>query len=140
MFSGNGSEEQFETNNLKEILASYSWRPYCCRSCSQLRCLYVSVAVRFPNSNSEDETDMDVPLLMSSLAVTDSGIFSTEEPPNHVLLNEYKVGQGIMPHKVWFVCARAFVSCVRVGACVCTCVCAPNRVRLNQHRHHGVSI
>lgn len=32
-------------------------------------------------------------------ALVQAGVFEAAEPPNHVLLNEYSPGQGIMPHK-----------------------------------------
>ncbi len=32
-------------------------------------------------------------------ALVKAGVFPDDEPPNHVLLNEYTLGQGIMPHK-----------------------------------------
>ena len=32
-------------------------------------------------------------------AVVESGVFPADAPPNHVLLNEYQGGQGIMPHE-----------------------------------------
>ena len=30
--------------------------------------------------------------------IQDLGLFSSNERPNHVLINEYKPGQGISPH------------------------------------------
>uniref|UniRef100_A0A7S1GBR1 Fe2OG dioxygenase domain-containing protein n=1 Tax=Bicosoecida sp. CB-2014 TaxID=1486930 RepID=A0A7S1GBR1_9STRA len=32
-------------------------------------------------------------------ALVEAGVFAADAPPNHVLLNEYEPGQGIMPHK-----------------------------------------
>ena len=33
-----------------------------------------------------------------SSALVDSGVFPSETPPNHVLVNDYNAGEGIMPH------------------------------------------
>jgi len=43
-----------------------------------------------------------MPNFLNSLvsALVQSGVFSKDMAPNHVLLNEYSRGQGIMPHKV----------------------------------------
>eukprot|EP00668_Euglena_longa_P004408 GGOE01005163.1.p2 GENE.GGOE01005163.1~~GGOE01005163.1.p2 ORF type:complete len:158 (+),score=43.37 GGOE01005163.1:408-881(+) len=30
--------------------------------------------------------------------LAEAGVFDEEHPPNHVLINEYSIGQGIMPH------------------------------------------
>jgi alkylated DNA repair dioxygenase AlkB len=38
------------------------------------------------------------PLLDAANQLVARGIFSTEQPPNHVLLNDYQPGRGILPH------------------------------------------
>lgn len=42
-----------------------------------------------------------IPLFIKAVmdATVSAGLFDAEQPPNHVLLNEYKRGQGIMPHQ-----------------------------------------
>ncbi|CAJ1958878.1 unnamed protein product [Cylindrotheca closterium] len=44
------------------------------------------------------DTPLVGPLLEIANLLVDQGIFSVDEPPNHVLLNEYLPGQGILPH------------------------------------------
>jgi alkylated DNA repair protein alkB family protein 6 len=41
---------------------------------------------------------LEGPLLDIANQLVARGIFSSQEPPNHVLLNEYQPGQGILPH------------------------------------------
>jgi hypothetical protein len=38
------------------------------------------------------------PLSLLARQLVETGIFSKDAPPNHVLLNEYQPGQGILPH------------------------------------------
>lgn len=44
------------------------------------------------------DTPLVGPLLEVANLLVDKGVFSLDEPPNHVLLNEYLPGQGILPH------------------------------------------
>ena len=44
------------------------------------------------------ETLPNGPLLELANELVARGIFSCDEPPNHVLLNDYQPGQGILPH------------------------------------------
>jgi alkylated DNA repair protein alkB family protein 6 len=43
----------------------------------------------------------DVPVFVQQIfsSLVESGIFSADEPPNHVLINSYRSGQGIAPHQ-----------------------------------------
>ena len=45
-----------------------------------------------------NETPLVGPLLEIANLLVEKGIFSSDQPPNHVLLNEYLPGQGILPH------------------------------------------
>ena len=54
-------------------------------------------------------------LLTYAHKISDLGAFGGKVP-NHVLVNEYEAGQGIMVS--WCVCV-----CLCVHACVCVCVC-----------------
>lgn len=44
------------------------------------------------------ESPLVGPLKQIALLLLERGIFTRHEPPNHVLLNEYQPGQGILPH------------------------------------------
>jgi 2OG-Fe(II) oxygenase superfamily len=53
-----------------------------------------------PNSKAIAPPPRPLPPPLDELAqeLVDRGVFAPETPPNHVLLNEYQPGQGIMPH------------------------------------------
>jgi len=46
----------------------------------------------------EDELPLPPPLEEMANELVKQGIFPSSSPPNHVLLNEYQPGQGILPH------------------------------------------
>lgn len=50
--------------------------------------------------DSNNNTPRNFPPMIQHLAhiLVQQGIFTSQQPPNHVLVNEYHAGQGIMPH------------------------------------------
>jgi alkylated DNA repair protein alkB homolog 6 len=50
------------------------------------------------DKNKDKNENMPGPLQRLVDAFVAQGIFQAEEPPNHVLVNEYHPGQGILPH------------------------------------------
>lgn len=90
---------------------------------SKLRKWLLSLPERFDNGSTEDQISasspcwtklrhsrrrvalfdgrklsLPAPLAAISWALVGSGAFPSTEPPNHVLVNDYNAGEGIMPH------------------------------------------
>lgn len=56
------------------------------------------------------------------------GVF--EQPPHHVLVNEYRAGSGIMPHKVHWIDDTVYDSAERCGDRMVHCIQARSRLCL----------
>lgn len=67
--------------------------------------------------------------------LVEKGIFPFDSPPNHVLLNEYQPGQGIMPHTD----GPAYVSCTATLS-LCSSIVMEFTPRRQQQRPLGEAI
>ena len=61
-------------------------------------CMFDGTTPSHSSSSSTSASLLPPPLSILAHQLVQAGIFSTDTPPNHVLLNEYQPGQGIYPH------------------------------------------